>query len=171
MAVRTTTHNKMRIYHRYLGYFLAGIMAVYAISGIVLIFRDTDLFKKKKRVEQQLAPGLHAADVGKALRMRDLQFESEKGDTAFFKQGTYNKTTGLASYTVTSLPEILDKLTRLHKANTKQPLYYLNVFFGISLLFFVISSFWMFLPKTTIFRKGLYFTLGGLVLTLILLFV
>ena len=161
----------MRIYHRYLGYFLAGIMAVYAVSGIVLIFRDTDLFKKKKQVEQQLAPGLNAADLGKALRIRDLQFESENGDIAVFKLGTYNKTTGLAKYTVTSLPVILDKLTRLHKANTKQPLYYLNIFFGISLLFFVISSFWMFLPKTTIFRKGLYFTLGGLIVTLVLLFV
>lgn len=32
----------MRVYHRYLGFFLAGIMAVYAISGVVLIFRDTD---------------------------------------------------------------------------------------------------------------------------------
>ena len=171
MAVRTTTHNKMRVYHRYLGYFLAGIMAVYAISGFVLIFRDTDLFKQKKKVEQQLAPNLSAADVGKALRMRDLQFESEKEDIAFFKQGTYNKTTGVANYTVTSLPLVLDKLTRLHKANTKQPLYYLNVFFALSLLFFVISSFWMFLPETTIFRKGLYFTLGGLVLTLLLLLV
>jgi len=161
----------MRVYHRYLGYFLAGIMAVYAISGIVMIFRDTDLFKKKKQVEQQLAPNLNAADLGKALRIRDLQFESEKGDIAFFKTGNYNKTTGVAIYTVTSLPVVLDKLTRLHKANTKQPLYYLNIFFGVSLLFFVISSYWMFLPKTTIFRKGLYFTLGGLVLTLMLLFV
>lgn len=171
MANTPTTHKRMRIYHRYLGYFLAGIMAVYAVSGIVLIFRDTDLFKKKKQVEQQLSSGLNAAGVGKALRIRDLQFESENGDIAVFNQGTYNKTTGLANYTVTSLPVILDKLTRLHKANTKQPLYYLNIFFGISLLFFVISSFWMFLPKTTIFRKGLYFTLGGLVVTLVLLFV
>jgi hypothetical protein len=28
----------MRMYHRYLGYFLAGVMAVYAISGIGMIF-------------------------------------------------------------------------------------------------------------------------------------
>lgn len=37
---------RMRIYHRYLGYFLAGIMAVYAISGLTMIFRDTDFLKK-----------------------------------------------------------------------------------------------------------------------------
>jgi len=28
-----------RILHRYLGYFLAGIMMVYALSGIALIFK------------------------------------------------------------------------------------------------------------------------------------
>jgi uncharacterized iron-regulated membrane protein len=33
-----TIHNSMRIYHRYLGFFLAGIMAVYAVSGVVMIF-------------------------------------------------------------------------------------------------------------------------------------
>lgn len=41
--------NKMRTYHRYLGFFLAGIMAMYSISGIVLIFRDTDFLKKETR--------------------------------------------------------------------------------------------------------------------------
>ena len=41
----------------------------------------------------------------------------------------------------------------------------------IALMFFVISTFWMFLPSTDIFKKGLYFTLAGFVLALILLFV
>jgi len=68
-----------------------------------------------------------------------------------------------------SLPKGIEKLTQLHKASTKQPLFYLNVFFGISLFFFVVSSFWMFLPSTTIFKKGLYFTLVGIVVTILLL--
>jgi uncharacterized iron-regulated membrane protein len=37
----------MRIYHRYLGFFLAGIMAIYSVSGIIMIFRDTDFLKKE----------------------------------------------------------------------------------------------------------------------------
>ena len=40
-----------------------------------------------------------------------------------------------------------------------------------SLFYFVISTFWMFRPKTAIFRKGMYFTIGGIVLTLLLLLV
>jgi uncharacterized iron-regulated membrane protein len=171
MANKSTAHNTMRIYHRYLGYFLAGIMAMYAISGVVMIFRDTNFLKRKKQVEQKLAPNLNAEELGKALRIRDLKIETENSELVFFRQGNYNKTSGLAIYTVTSLPAILGAMTRLHKANTKQALYYLNIFFGVSLLFFVISSFWMFLPRTTIFRKGLYFTLAGLLLTIILLFV
>jgi hypothetical protein len=61
-------------------------------------------------------------------------------------------------------------MNHLHKAKTGQPLFFLNVFFGVALLFFVISSFWMFLPKTTVFKKGIYFTAAGIVLTLIMLF-
>ena len=170
MKTKNKAHTNMRIYHRYLGFFLAGIMGVYAISGIVMIFRDTDFLKQEKKMHKKLASALNAEELGKELRIRDLKFESVSGDTVRFKQGIYNKSTGMSDYAMKSLPEAMEKLTKLHKASSSQPLYYLNIFFGISLLFFVISSFWMFMPKTTIFRKGLYFTLAGLLLTLMMLF-
>jgi uncharacterized iron-regulated membrane protein len=166
-----TIHNSMRIYHRYLGFFLAGIMAVYAISGVVMIFRDTDFLKREEQMEKKLAPGLKVEELGQAIRIRNLKPESETNDLIRFQQGYYNKLTGMTVYVTKSLPKGIEKLTQLHKASTKQPLFYLNVFFGTGLLFFVISSFWMFMPKTTIFKKGLYFTLAGIVLTIILLFV
>jgi hypothetical protein len=170
MSGKATVNNTMRIYHRYLGFFLAGIMAIYAISGIILIFRDTNFLKREKQIGQQLKPALSAEELGKAIRIRDLKVDAENGDVLSFKQGTYNKQTGAVHYTTKLLPPMIEKLTKLHKANTKQPLFFLNIFFGASLLFFVLSSFWMFMPKTTIFKKGLYFTLAGVVLTLILLF-
>jgi hypothetical protein len=170
MSTKATTHNRMRIYHRYLGFFLAGIMAMYAISGIILIFRDTDFLKKEKLVKEQLKPGLTADELGKAIRKRDLKIDSVTGDVQIFKGGSYNTTTGAVNYTTKSLRRFAEKITHLHKASTKDPLYYLNIFFGASLLFFVISSFWMFMPKTTIFKKGLYFTLAGIVLVVFLLF-
>jgi uncharacterized iron-regulated membrane protein len=166
-----TVHNTMRVYHRYLGFFLAGIMAVYAISGVVMIFRDTDFLKREKQIETKIDPGLKVDQLGQAIRIRNLKAESETNELIRFQQGYYNKITGIAVYTMKSLPKGIEKLTQLHKASTKQPLFYLNVFFGTGLLFFVISSFWMFLPKTTIFKKGLYFTLAGILLTIILLFV
>jgi len=170
MSSKATVHNSMRIYHRYLGFFLAGIMAMYAISGTILIFRDTNFLKREKIVKEQLKPGLTADELGKAIRKRDLKIDSAAGDLQFFNGGSYDKQTGAVSYTTKSLQPFAQKLTHLHKASTKEPLFFLNVFFAVSLLFFVISSFWMFMPKTTIFKKGLYFTLAGVVLTLVLLF-
>lgn len=161
----------MRVLHRYLGFFLAGIMAVYAISGIVLIFRETDFLKKKTVTTEQIAPNVEALQLGKALKMKRYQFEKEEGNIIYFKNGEYNKTTGVARTTKSELPYVLDKMTRLHKATTNDPLYWLNIFFGVSLLFFVLSAFWMYMPKTRIFRTGLLYALAGMVLTLVLLFV
>mgnify|MGYP000022180082 CR=1 FL=1 len=163
-------NSKMRIYHRYLGFFLAGIMAVYSISGIALIFRDSDFLKSEKQIEKQIQPNLKAENLGKELRIRDFKVEKEEGDLIVFKQGTYSKSKGLAKYKSIEFPLLIEKLTRIHKADSHNPLFFLNVFFGLSLLFFVVSSFWMFLPKTTIFKKGIYFTLAGIVLTIILIF-
>jgi uncharacterized iron-regulated membrane protein len=166
---KANVNSKMRIYHRYLGFFLAGIMAIYAISGFTMIFRDTNFLKSEKQIERQLHPNLKPEDLDRELRIRDLKIKSEEGDVIRFEQGTYNKSTGLAKYTSEEWPYFIEKLTRLHKADTGSPLFFLNVFFSVALLFFVISAFWMFLPKTTIFKKGLYFTLAGVVLTIILI--
>jgi len=165
----TNVNRKLRVYHRYLGYFLAGIMAVYAISGFTMIFRDTNFLKSDKQIERQLRPNIKTEDLGRELRMRDFKVQKEERDIIQFEQGTYNRSTGLAKYTSKEWPFFIEKLTRLHKADTSSPLFFLNVFFALSLLFFVISAFWMFLPKTTIFKKGLYFTLAGVVLTIILI--
>lgn len=169
--VRATIHNRMRIYHRYLGFFLAGIMAVYSISGVLLIFRDTSFLKREKKIEQTIAKGLNEKELGKAIKNRNITLLSNNGDMVTFAEGSYNKKTGEVKYVKMVLPVLVEKLNKLHKADTNDSLFYLNIFFGASLLFFVLSSFWMFLPKTTIFKKGLYFTAAGVVLTLLLLFI
>lgn len=170
MKKQREVSNKMRVYHRYLGFFLAGIMAMYAISGIVLIFRDTDFLKKERVYEKKLEPGLNAESVGKEIKIKKLDFQSVDGAIATFQQGNYNTKTGEVVYTKKALPLVLDKMTHLHKAKSAEPLYALNIFFGAALLFFVISSFWMFLPGTSIFKKGMYFSLAGMALVIVLLF-
>ena len=165
------TEEKMRTYHRYLGFFLAGIMAMYAISGIVLIYRNTDFLKKEVAVEKTVKPNIKANEVGKALKIKHFKLQKEEGNMVHFEGGTYDSKTGVANYTEKKLPFVLDKMTKIHKATSSQPLYFLNIFFGAALLFFVVSAFWMFRPSAPIFKKGIYFALGGLVLTLILLFV
>ena len=161
----------MRIIHRYLGFFLVGIMAVYAISGVVLIFRNTDFLKRDKQVEKVLEPNLSPETVGEQLKIKALKVNRQEGEVIYFDEGTYDQANGKAVYITKSLPLVLDKMTKLHKANTNHPLFWLNIFFGCALLFFVVSAFWMFRPATSVFKKGLYFTLGGIVLTLMLLLV
>src|SRR5436305_5666306 len=101
---KATVNSKLRVYHRYLGYFLAGIMAVYAISGFTMIFRDTSFLKSDKLIEKQLKPNIKADDLGKELRIRDVKVVKEDGEIIRFEQGTYNKSTGLAIYTSKEWP-------------------------------------------------------------------
>lgn len=165
------TEQTFRVVHRYLGFFLAGIMIVYAISGIVLTFRNTDYLKKEIRYEKTLEPNIAAEDLGQALDKGRFQVDKEEGDLLYFQGGTYNKRTGVADYTEKKLPILLEKMNNIHKMHSGHPLFWLGIFFGVSLLFFAVSAFWMFRPTTSVFRKGLYFTTGGIILTLILLFV
>lgn len=160
---------KARVIHRYLGFFLAGVMAIYAISGIIMIFRESDFLKKQTIETRQLEPNLTGGELSPKLKM-GVKVEKTEGDVLYFKDGNYNKATGVATVTKMKLPFVLEKMERLHKATTNSPLYYFNIFFGVSLLFFVLSAFWMFLPSMSIFKKGMYYSLGGMALALIMLF-
>lgn len=161
----------MRVIHRYLGFFLAGIMGMYALSGVVMIFRNTDFLKQEQQVTRTLEPGLAGEDLGRAMGMRGFRVTEQQGDMLHFEQGTYNQATGEAVYTEMKLPVLIEKMEHVHKATSDRPLFWMNIFFGVSLLFFVLSSFWMFRPKTSIFRKGLYFTAAGFVLMVVMLWV
>lgn len=171
MSKPNQLHLQMRIYHRYLGFFLAGIMAIYAVSGVILIFRDTDFLKNSIHKVEKLKPGLNEKELSESIDVRNLKFDSTSGPVQIFKQGTYNSETGVVDFTIKKYPVLIKKLTNLHKADTKDPLFFLNIFFGASLLFFVLSAFWMYMPGTTVFRKGLLFTAAGILLTVLMLLV
>lgn len=165
------TRSFMRIVHRYLGYFMAGIMTVYAVSGVLLIYRDTDFLKKEKHYDKTIEKNLSEKDLGKELKIKEVKVDKEENGILYFKNGTYNKVTGQAIYDKKELPFFLDKMTKLHKSQSKDTLSPLNAFFGISLFFFVLSSFWMFNPKTKAFKRGMIFTAAGLVLAIILIMI
>ena len=147
--------NKVRVYHRYLGFFLTGIMFMYALSGITLTFRDKEYFKKEVFIEKIIE--------------KDLKEFLPPGRGV--KNVEYNKITGELKYIQMQPPKILGMIEKMHKATSSKPLYFLNVFFGVALLFFVFSSYCMFLPQTDIFRKAIYFTLGGIALSLLMILI
>ena len=167
---KTLISFQVRVIHRYLGFFLSGIMFVYALSGIVMIFRKTNFLKNEVAVERKLDSGLTEGELSPKLKIK-VHVDKKEGDVLFFEQGNYNQKTGIAVVKKMELPFVLQKMERLHKASTNSPLYFLNIFFGCALLFFVLSAFWMYTPKMPIFKKGMYFAIGGILLTIILLFV
>ena len=48
----------MRSLHRDIGFFAFGLVVIYILSGIVLIYRDTDFLKREVTVERQLKPNM-----------------------------------------------------------------------------------------------------------------
>ena len=64
-------------------------------------------------------------------------------------------------------PKPLAKLVKLHKATTNSPLFFLNISFGLALLFFVISAFLMFMPKLPFFKNGVKISLAGALFALL----
>jgi len=163
--------SRFRVYHRYLGFFLAGIMTIYALSGTIMIFRTTDFLKQDKIKEREIGANIPAEELGAKLFIRNLQVLNEDENTVTFSQGSYDKTTGVATYKVKELPFVLQKLEKLHKATTNSPLYFLNIFFGISLLFFSVSAFFMYTKTNKVLRKGVIVAIAGLIFAVIIVLI
>ena len=144
-----------RKYHRYLGYFLAGIMMLYASSGILLIFRGTDFLKVEVVSERQLEVGLTGQQVVKQLRMKGLAVEEEGPRKIRLSAGEYDRDTGRAQVRGKEYLPVVDQIVHMHKATTNSPLFFLNIFFGASLFFFAVSAFLLFPPQAPALKTGL----------------
>ncbi len=166
---KKTIQQLMRSLHRDIGFLMIGITLIYGISGVVLVYRDTNFLKSEKQIEKQLQPNLSADQLGNELRMRSFKVEKNEDDIIYFGNGTYNKTTGLAKYTENSLPAFLNKISGLHKASSKSKTHWFTIVFGVLLLFLAISSFWMYKKSSKSFKRGMVFSAIGLVAAIIML--
>ncbi|MFT6898431.1 MAG: hypothetical protein ACJA13_002852 [Paraglaciecola sp.] len=160
-------HNTFRQLHRWLGFFLAGIMAVYAVSGILMIFRSTDFMQFQYTEERQLAQHLDVAALDTTLKLKNFKMLSETPQKIIFNFGDYDKSTGLATVSKKDYPAPLGKLVKLHKATTNSPLFILNISFGLALLFFVISAFLLIMPRAMSFKNGIKIAGVGFVFALL----
>lgn len=160
----------MRLIHRYMGYLLIVIMMIYAISGVVLIYRDTTLFKKEVLIEKQLDTGLSGDQLGRVLRIRQFELLKENNGVLYFREGSYDRESGMAKYTAYEYPWLIQEMNKFHLANSKHRYSWLSTVFGIALLFFAVSSFWMFPVKSKIFKKGIQFATIGMLLAIVVLF-
>jgi len=164
-----TIHYYMRLWHNYIGYFIAGLVIIYGLSGIVQTYRDTNFLKTDVIKEKTLSPNLPEEELGKALQIKEFKIEKTEAELVYFNTGNYNMKTGVATYTVKELYPWINKLTKLHKANSKAPAHYFTTVFGVLMLFMSVSAFWMFKPGTKLFSRGVYMSVAGIVAAIILM--
>lgn len=159
----------MRGLHRDIGYFIFGMVIIYALSGIVLIYRNTEFLKHEVTIERLLKPEMEIEGIGKELRLRDLKATKTEGEIIFFQNGSYNKTSGATVFTSNEVIFPFNKFMNFHKAISSKATHWFNLIFGVLVLFMSISSLWMFKAGTKTFRRGMILVGVGILFTVILL--
>ncbi len=160
----------IRLLHRDIGFILVGLTMIYALSGILLIYRSTGFLQSETTVNKELSKGLEAGELGKALDMKHFQLERQTGDAILFQGGTYDRTSGIATYTKQEFPALLNMLTQVHKLTSHSPLHLLAVVYAALLLFLALSSLLMYRPGTRLFRRGISLSTAGMAMAVILMF-
>ncbi|HOD83895.1 MAG: hypothetical protein BWX88_02417 [Planctomycetes bacterium ADurb.Bin126] len=164
-----TLRHYMRVLHRDIGFFIAGLMVVYAVSGVILIYRDHAFLNRDVRIEKKLPPHIPSAQLGEALRIKGLATTKTEGDIVYFKGGTYNTASGIAAYTVQEPVFPLNRFIKLHKTMSSGLTYWFATIFGVLVVFLAVSSFWMFPSGTALYRRGIGIAGAGIVFTVVLL--
>lgn len=161
----------MRALHRDIGFLVIGITIILTLSGVSLIYRDTNFLKKVTIIERQLEPDLEIGEIGQQLHLRDFKVEKTEGNIVFFNNGTYNSSSGLAVYTAHQLPVFINKINAFHKTVSKNAMHWFLLIYAFLLLFLAISSFWMFSPGSKSFKRGLILSVIGIVISLLIFLV
>jgi len=157
----------MRVLHRDIGFLMIGLTLAFSLSGILLVYRQTDFLKSDTVVTRTVSDGLADEEIGKTLHLRKIRISSDDGRYVLFdsdpsvRDGKYDRETGAVTFTEKQLPSLLDKLNRLHKTGSSETIHWFIVLYGVLLTFLAVSSFWMFKPSTRQFRRGLVFAASG----------
>lgn len=162
----------MRLLHRDIGFFIAGLAAIYCISGVILIYRDTDIFKVEEIIKKKVDSNIEESSaLGKAIGIKKLKITESVGDTIYYENGFYNKKNGVAIYSEKQLPVFLKKITNLHKSSNEKAVSWFTNVFSVLLFFMIVSSFWMFKPKTNVFKRGIIISCIGFICALLIVFI
>lgn len=168
---KKSTYRWMRVLHRDIGFFVIGLTVIYCISGIMLTYRDTGFLKSETAIEKTIDLGLRANQLGKVLKLREIEVLSEDEKEIRFSSGTYNKETGVASYLSKEIPLVLQSFNNLHKVPSKDSRHWFTSLYAVLLLFLAISSFWMYKPGNKYFQRVINTALLGVFVSLALIFV
>lgn len=156
----------MRVLHRDIGFLTIGLTVVYAFSGVLLIYRNTDFLKTDKTEEKQLATQLTGNDLGPLLRIRSFKVEREEAGVIYFKEGMYDAATGKSVVTRKVYIPPFDKLVNLHKVTGASSVSLISLIYGLMLTFLAVSSLFMFKFGSRKSRRGLMMIAVSVVATI-----
>lgn len=167
----SSIYRLMRVLHRDIGFFVIGLTVIYCISGFMLTYRDTDFLKSETEVSKTIESGLAASQVVRALHLKGVRVLGEDEQEVRFTGGTYNKQTGAAEYVSMELPSVLQSFNNLHFVSSKDSRHWFTALYAALLLFLAVSSFWMYKPGSKYFKRGLFISIAGFVVSAGLLMV
>lgn len=159
----------MRTLHRNIGFLVMGMTIIFALSGVTMVFRNAGFLQTEKTEVKQLPQGMQGSAVVDMLHQKDMKVVNETATTVTFNNGTYDKTTGNASYKSKTAIFPMNKFMSLHKSRGQNLVGWLVSVYGLCLLFLAISSLWMFKPATKQFKKGMVLCSAGVIITIVLL--
>lgn len=159
----------IRIFHRDVGFFVIGLTLIYALSGIILTYRDIEFMNVDVQLEEKLKPSLDAGQLSEVLYIRHFEVIKSEGDIIYFKNGKYNKSTGIAEYTTKQVMFPFNKFIDLHKTYSENNNHWFATIYAILLTFLALSSLWMFKSGSKIFKRGIYLTIVGIILSVVIL--
>ncbi len=160
----------VRALHRDVGWFLAGLTLIFALSGIAQVYRDSDFLQHEVQVPAQVEPGLEGEDIGRALRVREFKAERTEGSVTYFRGGQYDAATGQAIRTQKEFLFPLDRFSGLHKQRSKEAWHVVVLVYGGLLAFMAISSLFMFKGGSPMAKRGFLLAGTGFVAALALVY-
>lgn len=156
----------VRLLHRYLGALVLGLTLVYVLSGVVLIFRDKGVMTYVELESVQLEPGLRAEALPAKLKLKRFQLVDSSDSNIQFRGGNYHPKTGLATLERKRYPTWLDKMSKLHKANSSKGISIFALLYGACLAVLALSSLFIYKPGTKLFKRYTLTVGGGVVLAI-----
>lgn len=182
-----TIRRLLRILHRDLGYFIVGMIVVYALSGIYLNHRhdfnpDYKIFVEDFKVEVKNESSYSANDIKTILQTLDFDLRYKKhyiNNEGFVKvfiengEVVINPETGEGRLQYLQKRPLIFSFNKLHKASIGALWKWVSDFMAVVLLFVGISGLFLMKGKRGFNRWGIWFTIGGIIVPLvfILLFV
>ncbi|RXJ96118.1 hypothetical protein CRV00_02740 [Malaciobacter molluscorum] len=173
---------KLRNWHRDLGYFVIGITIIYSLTGIMLTLRDLHIFEKEyvtiekidatKKIENEIKNKFkEKIETLKVIENNDKYIKYQASKKEGKKVLTYFKDTNEAKLITVDYPPYIKPFIQAHKSKSKDKWSYLALAYSTILLFLAISAIFMVKGKYGFKKRGIYLTLGGVLLVVVFLYI